>query len=119
MSEVKFFYIRNRWPTPENPRRGDPIGCIAYERYEDPDVEGTDYVLYDLSIASPKDEFSKSRAREIAKGRLDSNKVLNSVHVTTDDKSSVVVGLILQDIATQLAVPKRVRKACEAWHVGK
>lgn len=128
MSEMKFFYIRDRWVKAivVNDRngnfvdcrevRGNPIACIAYERHSDPDMEGMDYILFALSIGNPKDRFEKARGREIAAARLNKSTTVQEGFVIGEDAPSTeVVRVILEYIADSLKLPRRVREAAQDW----
>lgn len=128
MSEMKFFYIRDRWLkaivvndrdgnfVDYNVVRGNPIACIAYERHTDPDMEGMDYILFALSIGNPKDRFEKSRGREIAAARLDKSATMREGFVIGEDAPSTeVVRVILEYIADSTGLPRRVREAAQDW----
>jgi hypothetical protein len=128
MSEMKFFYIRDRWLkaivvndrdgnfVDYNVVRGNPIACIAYERHTDPDMEGMDYILFALSIGNPKDRFEKARGREIAAARLNKSTTVQEGFVLGEDAPSTeVVRVILEYIADSLKLPRRVREAAQDW----
>ena len=55
---IRYFYLRNE--------KNQPIGCVASKL----DREG-EKLLYHFSILHKKDQFNRTRAREIADGRLE------------------------------------------------
>jgi len=96
MSEIKYFYIRERQPhqfkfnhpsdlnNPKHPfyHRGAPIACVAYQRRRDEDMSSPDaewdLITYAVSVVNTEpnpntgktDRFFKRAARGIATRRL-------------------------------------------------
>ena len=96
MGNIRFIYLR------DSNRR--PVGCIATRR------DG-DNLLYQLSIANPKDQFNKSLARYIATERLTEKPValdasgMNSGHAL----SALVMTSLLNSRHT------RAKMAAKLW----
>lgn len=120
MSNIKYFYIRT--PDKKNPKhRGAPIACVAYKREKDPDVADTEIVYFALSVAnSESDEFTKSRARQVATGRLTCNRrAVDGFQVSDKATSTDVIRGIVAYIEDSppygLNAPSRVRHAAKKW----
>ena len=140
MSEVKFFYVREKSNHPANANhRGKPVACIAskVEQFtpalqfaNDPVGLKHIKITYALAIANESEEFLKPRAREIAGGRVRKSKTrINTVYVQKDNLTSVeVTRAILLDICNSVylshgtgsrKMPVRVREAAKAWLTAK
>jgi hypothetical protein len=132
MSRIKFFYLRDEWERymsvplihikgsgsihTHRVVRGNPIACVAYEKHVDPDVPNSFYVIVSLSIANPKDKFSKSLAREIAAGRLDNaNVVQNGFTVDNTATSSDILKEIMICVTQDGSLPNRIRRSAAEW----
>lgn len=126
MSSIKYFYIRSKNPKTDPKFRGDPIACVAYRREPDPDIQGEDIVTFAISIANPKDEFTKARARVAAAGRLESSRTsVDGFNVASDAKHNEVVYRMMNNILDfgvvclrkkqVVKVPARIEEAISRW----
>lgn len=70
--------------------RGTPVGCVAFSITDDS-------ISYGFSVCSPKDKFDKSRAKEIAKIRLDKKPKVITVD-TKDVNQHEIVKKIMEHI---------------------
>ena len=117
MSIIKILYLRDK--------NFQPVGCVAYTRTTD--GLSTDRVSYELSVRNPRDAldakgrtvgFNRTRAREIAIGRLHTHPI--SVLIASELTGELASDAILADIADRSPVfgvsqvSDRARKAARA-----
>ncbi len=115
MKNPKTFYIREQRRQYPDHYRGKPVACVVYERHPDPDVAGSDYVIFAYSIARPDDEFRKIVGRQMATIRLKQGYRLPGFCIESEATASDVVRQIMQVMLTEPKIPRRVLGHINNW----